>query len=113
MEEEQTNELKYSKADLVKMPKFSTAIVTNVELKTSKEVFGDKATVPDQKVIVVTYVNDGENIRNNETYTHYPFSNVPEKSKLGRFINRYDTLSIGIKVDLSLKASGYYGIVLD
>lgn len=110
----ETNQvLKYGINDLIKMPPFAEAVIVNIEVKASKEVFGDKASKPEQKVLVISYENSELGIKNNEIYNHYPVGKVPEKSKLGRFIAKYASLSIGVKINLLQKTSGYYSIVID
>jgi len=110
---EQTEILKYGKNDIVKFPEFMDAVITSVELGKAKEVFGEKASDPEQKVITIHYENSEYSFVNAETFNHYPVGKVPEKSKLGKFIIRYDGLEVGKVIKLLQKSNGYFGIVIE
>jgi len=105
--------LKYGKEDIIKLPDMIDAVITLIELKKASEVFGKNASDPDQQVITIHYENADLSFKNNETFNHYPVGKVPAKSKLGKFISRYDGLSIGTQIKLLQNKDGYFRIIID
>ena len=112
-EQKQEEVIKYGINDLIKMPPFTEAVIVKIETKKAKEVFGDKATKPEQIVMVLTYESENFSIKNNETYNHYPIGKVPEQSKLGKFITKYGKLEVGMIISLIQNTTGYYTIVIE
>ena len=110
---QQTEVLKYGKEDIIKLPDMIDAVITLIELKKASEVFGKNASDPDQQVITIHYENADLSFKNNETFNHYPVGKVPAKSKLGKFISRYDGLSIGTQIKLLQNKDGYFRIIID
>jgi len=114
VENEQSNlEMSFNKQDLITTPELIKATITSIEPKLSREVFGVKATKPDQKVIVIHYENKELTFKGDQTLNHYPVGKVPSKSKLGKFITKYDGLRVGIEISLLQNKNGYYNIVLE
>lgn len=105
--------LSYGSNDLIKMPPFLEAVIVDLETKKAKEIFGEKASKPEQIIIVITYENSEHGLKNTEVFNHYPAGKVPEASKLGKFIAKYNGLKVGLRINLVQKTSGYYGIVIE
>lgn len=105
--------MKYTKEDVIDLPEIMDAVIMNVELKKAIEVFGDNASNPEQNVISIYYENAELGFKNNETFNHYPIGKVPPKSKLGKFITKYDGLEVGIKIRLLQNKDGYFRIIIE
>lgn len=95
------------------LPEIMDAVITSVELKKAKDVFGSGASDPEQKVITLGYENVELGFNNNETFNHYPVGKVPPKSKLGKFITKYEILEVGIKIRLLQNKDGYFKIIIE
>jgi hypothetical protein len=97
--EEQT-QISLSKDNVVKMPDdIEGAIITNITIKPAQEIFGDKAKNKEQVVLYIEFKSEEYGVEGNEVMTYFK-DKIPERSKLGKFLNRYDKLEKGIKVKL-------------
>ena len=104
-----------TKADVKTLPKNQTldAVIIDVEIKTWREIIADNTKLlkfenPDQQMIVVKY--DVQGIILSETF---PYNENPsDRSKLGRFLNRYEDIQVGNKILVDFDAESKANILL-
>ena len=106
--------IEYNVGDVVEFPKNEVleGVVLSIELKKSQEIFGDKAYEKDKDVLVVSYEVKGHNLHGIEYFNYFPKGLVPDRSKLGKFLKRYENLKVGTIVKVDFDAEGNYKILL-
>ena len=113
--EEQKNEeqkkISWNKDDLYTSPDIMEVVVINLELVKAKDVFGDKAQKPNQDIINITVENN--ECKFNQTLSLNHYNSVPDNSKLGKFIDKYDGLDLGTRCKLLKNKEGYYNLHLE
>lgn len=109
----QLNNISYSQEDVQVLPELLKAVITRIESKLAKEVFGEKSSRPEQSVITIYYENAELGFSGDQTINQYPKGKIPQKSKLGKIINRYNGLCVSKEISLLQSHDGYYHIVLD
>jgi hypothetical protein len=86
--------INFNKNDLIVIPELiENTIITDIQMKPAIEIFGDKAKNKDQVVLVLFFYNEKYDIKGNDVMTYYEKANIPIRSKLGKFIERYGELN--------------------
>jgi len=112
-EKTEAKKIKYNvKEDVKEMPDTLEAIIISIEKKNASEVFGDKLKGVDRKVLHLTYENKTYNIVNQETISYFPNGEVPDKSKLAKFLKRYEDLEEGMTIKLLKNEEGFYKMLI-
>lgn len=99
MTEEQTK-ISITKDKVITMPDdIEGAEITNIKIKPAQEIFGDKTKDKEQVILYLEFRSEEYGITGNEVMTYFK-DKIPERSKLGKFLQKYDKLEEGIKVKL-------------
>lgn len=85
---------KWTKTDVVILPDVVPVKVVGIGIKSSEEAFGTKAK-SDGNVIQIAYEGTEHNIKGDFYMSYFAPEDVPEKSKLGKFLTKYNNLEIG------------------
>ena len=111
MNEEQTK-LYYDKSDIKTIPDVLPAKITSIVVKTSIELFKEKAKNKDQKLFVITFNNEEYNITGSTNFTYFEKGKVPNKSTFGKFIGKYEKLEEGMEVKITQMESPFWQIFI-
>lgn len=90
----QENISKWTKTDVVVLPDVVPVKVVGIGIKSSAEAFGTKAK-SDGDVIQIAYEGIEHNIKGDFFMTYFAPTEVPEGSKLGKFLTKYNNLEVG------------------
>jgi hypothetical protein len=104
----------FSPDDIRELPKNTQVegVITGMKLVPAKEVFGDKAKEPDRTVVLISYENAEHGIVGTQSVNYYPPGKIPEASKLGKLVSRYDGVKPGTKVTIDIDQEGHHGILV-
>ena len=109
--EGQENKLNFTKADVKETLKSVEAIIVSINLVRAIDVYGqDKVKDDKQELIKVSVQNGNYDINEDEYLPYYAKDNVPENSKLGKFLLKYDKLEVSQKITLTKDKDGFYKI---
>ncbi len=108
MSEQETLE-KYTKNGVIERPDLITSLVVEIEVVLAKEQFKEKAKNPESYLLKVTTHNESLSYTDNFFMTKFPADNVPENSKLGKFLKRYGVLEVGMQVKM-IKNGDFYDV---
>lgn len=109
--------IRYTTQDIKETPMSMEAYVSEIRLVQGKDIFIDKhgklkTDDPEKQYIQLVIKNDAANFETHENIVRYPSGNVPDGSKLGKFIKRYGKLETSMKVMLAKNNDGYYDLVI-
>jgi hypothetical protein len=107
--ENQTN-LNYNTQDVVLTPKELEGAIVNISLVTAESVFGDKAQDKEQKLIQLEIENAEHKVKHEENINYFKQGEVPDNSKLGKFLLRYGDLKVGKVVQLEKNNNGFWRV---
>ena len=105
--------LEFTTNDVVQLPtnEVIDGVVLGMEIVDAKDVWGDKAKNPKQKVLKIRYEVLGYGIHGEEIVNYYPKGQVSSRSKLGQIINRYGGLKVGLRIKVDFDAKSNYKIL--
>ena len=103
----------YTKEAVKIMPKTAEAAITDVKVANAVDIFGDKAKNKEQKLLVLTVQNADLKITHEENLNHFEAGEVPDNSKLGKFLLKYGTLAVGSIVKLEKNEKGFWRIAIE
>lgn len=90
----QENLSKWTKQDVVILPDVVPVKVVEIGIKSSVEAFGQNAK-SEGNVIQIHYEGIEHNLKGDFYMSYFEPTEVPEKSKLGKFLMRYNNLETG------------------
>lgn len=102
----------YTLDDVKVRPQQLKAVVVKIEELTAGAVYGTETKDQSQPVAKVYYENKEENVQGDEVITLYPKGQVPDASKLGKYLQKYKGLAVGQVVDLQKNKNGFYELQL-
>lgn len=107
--ENENNKLNFTKADVKETPKEIEAVIVSIDIVKAADVYGsEKTRDPEQELIKVTVQNATYELNNEEYLPYYPKDNVPDNSKLGKFLLKYKKLEIEMTIKLAKDKNGFY-----
>lgn len=109
--------IRYTTQDIKETPMSMEAYIKEIRLVQGKDIFISKngqlkTDDPEKEYIQLLISNDILNFENKENIVRYPVGNVPDGSKLAKFIKRYGKLETGMKIMLAKNIEGYYDLVI-
>jgi len=107
--------LNYTKQDIIVTPLSMQGIVTQLEVKKSKEIFVTKDGIvktdkPEDDFLCITVENAEYSLT--KEYHVKKYERVPDGSNLGKIILRYNGLEVGTVVLLAKNSEGHYDLVM-
>jgi len=102
--------LNYTKDDVKISPNEVLAVISSVNMTTSDAVYGTKAKKSGQKIIAIVCENADNKITHDENLNHYQQGEVPDNSKLGKFLIKYGGLKIGQIIKLVKNENGFWKV---
>lgn len=91
-------------------PEEIEAVIVDIEIRTALEVYGNNVNDPEQKIIVLHLQNKDLGINSQEAIPHYEKENLTDNTTLGKFLLKYESLKVGIIVELRKNEKGYYKV---
>lgn len=102
----------YTTQDLRVTPAELEAVVIDIKVSTAGKIYGETAKNKDQEVFVLLVENKEYAVQTEQTIPKYPSGNVPDSSKLGKFIKRYGKFECGMQVKLEKNIEGFWRLRL-
>lgn len=115
MPENEKPEPKYLDMDTatVELPKYGEtlpAVVTRLGMTTAKDVFGDEARNPEQKVLMIFFENKDEGVHGKTPLSYY--SHPSQRSKIAKFVREFGQPKVGMAVTIIRDENGFWGLKL-
>ena len=107
------SEIKYTKEDVKETPDVCEAVIISIDESTAGAVFGDASKNKERKVLIANYENKEWQIKNNEVFSYFEKGFVPDRSKLGKFINKFGSFEVGTLFKILKTKDGFYKVHLE
>lgn len=111
---------KFVKSDVVESPKdvILDGVVIKIDKGQLKEFVPkekwDKFDNLEQETLLVHFETafKGRNLTGSDKISYYPKGSIPSNSNLGKFIQKYDSIAVGVKIKVEFDGNGYSSIKL-
>lgn len=99
-----------SSKDVTITPDEMEAVIIEIEISTALEVYGNVTKNPQQKIILLTFENSKLGVGGHEAIPYYEKEKLTDNTTLGKFLLKYEKLSVGTVIDIVKNEKGFYKI---